>query len=127
MINSSRRVYLRLFLKWYIYLRLFPGLKQSFPRNASEGLIFRKQHANRSTVFDFLFAALDTRKLLLKCLPSKMLLSLYIVHKYVTKLIKNNDQGGKYYRKWLEMKDICLSQLIRIPLYTNKVVLTYHS
>ena len=45
-----------------MYLRLFPELEQLLPRNGSEGLVFRKQHANRPTVFDFSANALDTGK-----------------------------------------------------------------
>ena len=43
-------------------LRLFPELEQFLPRNGLEGLIFRKQHANRPTVFDFCANGLDTGK-----------------------------------------------------------------
>ena len=46
----------------YRYLRLFPELEQSLPRNASEGLIFRNQHANGCTLFDFSITRLDTGK-----------------------------------------------------------------
>ena len=43
-------------------MRLFPELEQYLPRMCSEGLIFRKQHANRPTVFDFWGNGLDTGK-----------------------------------------------------------------
>ena len=35
---------------------------QLFPRMCSEGVIFRKQHANRPTLFDFSTNPLDTGK-----------------------------------------------------------------